>query len=47
MENLMFFLVFSNRKSGGEAEIACYDLEWKDRSDLLQKISITILEIAV
>lgn len=41
------FLVFSNRKSGGEAEIACYDLEWKDRSDLLQKISITILEIAV
>lgn len=31
------FLVFSNRKSGGEAEIACYDLEWKDRSDLLAK----------
>lgn len=29
------FLVFSNRKSGGEAEIACYDLEWKDCSDLL------------
>lgn len=29
------FLVISNRKSGGEAEIACYDLDWKDRSDLL------------
>lgn len=31
------FLVISNRKSGGEAEIACYDLDWKDRSDLLAK----------
>ena len=29
------FLVISNRKSGGEAEIACYDLDWKDCSDLL------------
>ena len=29
------FVVFSNRKSGGEAEIACYDLQWKERTDLL------------
>lgn len=29
------FIVVSNRKSGGEAEIACYDLDWSDRSDLL------------
>lgn len=29
------FLVISNRKSGGEAEIACYDLDWTNRSDLL------------
>lgn len=28
--------MISNRKSGGEAEIACYDLDWKDR-DLLAK----------
>lgn len=29
------FVVFSNRISGGEADIACYDLEWNNRSDLL------------
>lgn len=29
------FLVVSNRKSGGEAELACYDLKWNNRSDLL------------
>lgn len=31
------FLVVSNRKSGGEAELACYDLNWKNRSDLLEE----------
>lgn len=29
------FMVISNRKSGGEADIACYDLKWNKRSDLL------------
>lgn len=29
------FLVVSNRKSGGEAELSCYDLEWNNRSDML------------
>lgn len=29
------FLVISNRKSGGEADIACYHLDWTNRSDLL------------
>lgn len=29
------FMVFSNRKSGGEAEIACYDLQWNERKALL------------
>lgn len=30
------FMVISNRKSGGEAEISCYDMDWNDRSDLLE-----------
>lgn len=29
------FLVISNRKSGGEAELSCYDLEWNSCSDML------------
>lgn len=29
------FLVISNRKNGGEAELSCYDLEWNNRSDML------------
>lgn len=29
------FMVVSSRKSGGEAEIACYDLQWNERTDLL------------
>lgn len=31
------FVVFSNRKSGGEAEVSCYDLNWNNRSDLLEE----------
>ena len=29
------FIVISNRKSGGEAEFSCYDLNWSNRSDLM------------
>lgn len=29
------FIVISNRKSGGEAEFSCYDLNWNNRSDLM------------
>lgn len=31
------FMLVSNRKSGGEAELSCYDLRWNNRSDLLKE----------